>query len=469
MNLEQAIAAIDNLMLSRRGKRMIVAERAVLQSAWNKQSYEDIAQETGFSHNYLQTTVGRKLWNFLSKELSGGERIDKSSFRDYMEQHFNADPYGEDQVVRPGLQVFGQTPKISEFYGRDLELMLLKKSISENRCVVLLGAMGVGKSTLAAKMIEQLLEEKSKEFQYIAWKTILYPITLDDLVTDLIELLDNISLKKITRAANIQDKVNVLLDFMKSNRCLIVFDKAKVLFDRSHTNKLNLALNDIKVFLGRMIVEQHKSCLLLTSQFLSQEFSYLESTGLSVSVIKLGGLDIDSAMKVLISKGLAEDDKLKYLIHSYRGNPRILIQVSKRITSLFGSNIDQVIANKTSLGFSFVHDFFNGLFLDLLKSEPYGICVLNVLMDKILSGINEFRFLEILTYFNEYKKNGETPMNSSSLAKIIEILEEYALIERIETEKYEEACFTLQPLIRKYIQIDPGGYISDGLKICFDA
>jgi energy-coupling factor transporter ATP-binding protein EcfA2 len=469
MNLEQAIAAIDNLMLSRRGKRMIPAERAVLQSAWNKQSYEDIALESGFSHNYLQTSVGRRLWNFLSKELSGGERIDKSSFRDYMEQHYNADPFVEEQVVRTGLQVFGQMPKITEFYGRDLELMLLRKSISGNRCVVLLGAMGIGKSTLAAKMIEQLMEEKSKEFQYIAWKTILYPITLDDLVTDLLELLDNISLRKITRAANIQDKVNNLFDFIKTNRCLIVLDKAKVLFDRSHKNELSPALNDIKIFLGRFIVEQHKSCLLLTSQFLSQEFSYLESTGLGVSVIKLGGLDIDSSMKILISKGLAENDKLKYLVHSYRGNPRILIQVSKRVTSLFGNNIDQVIANKTSLGFSFVYDFFNGLFLDLLKSEPNGICVLNVLMDKILEGVDEFRFLEILTYFNEYKRKKGTPMNSSSLAKIVETLEEYALIERVETEKYEEACFTLQPLIRKYIQMDPGGYISEGLNICLNA
>ncbi len=466
MNLDQAIVAIDNLMLSRRGKRLIPAEKAVLQSAWNKQSYADIAQESGFSQNYLQTTVGRKLWNFLSKELSGGERIDKISFRNYLEHHFDAAPFIEDHVVRSGLQVFGQTPKISEFYGRDLELMLLRKSIYSNRCVALLGAMGVGKSTLAAKIVEQLKEEKSKEFQYIAWKTIIYPITLDNLVTDLLELLDNILLRKITREASTQDKVNNLFNFMKSNRCLIVLDKSKVLFEKSQLNGLNSAHNEMKVFLGRIIVEQHKSCLLITSQFLPQEFSYLESTGLGISVIKLGGLDIDSAMKILISKGVAVDDKLKYLIQSYRGNPRILIQVSKRITSLFGKNIDKVIQNKTSLGFSFVHDFFNGLFIDLLKEEPYGICVLKVLSDKIIDGTNEFQFSEILAYFNESKYKKEIPMKSSFLAKIIELLEEYVLIERVTTEKYAEACFTLQPLIRKYIEVDPAGYVSEGLNIC---
>jgi hypothetical protein len=91
---------------------------------------------------------------------------------------------------------------------------------------------------------------------------------------------------------------------------------------------------------------------------------------------------------------------------------------------------------------------------------------LKVLSDKIIDGTNEFQFSEILAYFNESKYKKEIPMKSSFLAKIIESLEEYVLIERVTTEKYAEACFTLQPLVRKYIEVDPAGYVSEGLNIC---
>ena len=61
---------------------------------------------------------------------------------------------------------------MSSFYGRVQELSRLKELAIKQRCILLVGAAGIGKSTLAAKLLEELSLESQPRFDCLIWKSV---------------------------------------------------------------------------------------------------------------------------------------------------------------------------------------------------------------------------------------------------------------------------------------------------------
>lgn len=76
---EAAKQIIDSLLFKSNGKYLSDTELLVLQGAWDGKSYSDIAEENGYSTEYINSDVGFTLWSKLSKAT--GEKVTKRNFR----------------------------------------------------------------------------------------------------------------------------------------------------------------------------------------------------------------------------------------------------------------------------------------------------------------------------------------------------------------------------------------------------
>ena len=62
-NVEEIFKFTDALVFPKMGKDLSDVQRLLIQTAWSKpgQRYDEIAQETGYSANYLKQDAGPKL------------------------------------------------------------------------------------------------------------------------------------------------------------------------------------------------------------------------------------------------------------------------------------------------------------------------------------------------------------------------------------------------------------------------
>lgn len=86
VTFEDALAVVDNLVLTERRKRLSPPEILVLKAAWDGKEYKDIASNSTYSLNYLQRRVASPLWNMLSTTIGDGERVEKQSLRYFLER-----------------------------------------------------------------------------------------------------------------------------------------------------------------------------------------------------------------------------------------------------------------------------------------------------------------------------------------------------------------------------------------------
>lgn len=88
MNFEQALNVANTAMFALFGRYLTDVETAILLGAWQSQTYEQIADVSGYSISYLTRDVGPKLWKLLSQALR--ETVSKTSFQAALERHWRS-------------------------------------------------------------------------------------------------------------------------------------------------------------------------------------------------------------------------------------------------------------------------------------------------------------------------------------------------------------------------------------------
>lgn len=118
MEMEQAIAAANQAMMSHLGRHLSDVETEILKGSWNGQTYDQIAEVSGYSDSYLRRDVGTKFWRSLSQSL--GESVSKNNFRGaldrYAKAHQAPPPTSVNQQKDPPISPFakgGQREKLS--------------------------------------------------------------------------------------------------------------------------------------------------------------------------------------------------------------------------------------------------------------------------------------------------------------------------------------------------------------------
>ena len=467
LSLTDVNEVVSKFLQKERGKPLKDAEKLVLYAAWNSLDYEEVVLGTNYKLNYLQRNLAPNLWNLLTKLLSSNDKVDKKSFRRLIEQNWsriqekNEDNNINSNLTSENVQVIGQIPDTTIFYGRVSELKELKLSLESNLCVFLTGATGIGKSALASKLIEIITREQPDNIKFIIWKTLYQPCTVETLINDLIELIDEPRLA-IKKSISINEKVHILLEILKKKKCLIILDNAGSLFDTNQYVRKQAEIDRFKDLIGKLVSEEHKSCLLVICQYSLPELKYLEYSGLKISSIKLKGLDLESSKKILLNSGMPDSKLLDELFYSYRGNPRILYMVAHRIKTIYGSNLGQELESKTTLGLSIILITLDSIFQELSHNDKLALLVLFCLFNAKGSGKYGINFQILLDLI---RKELDVTVSDSSLIDVLEKLQNYHLVELINDEKKGEVNFSLQPLIEKYISLDPMKYIKNSLKI----
>ncbi|MBD2498199.1 NACHT domain-containing protein [Nostoc sp. FACHB-280] len=456
---DEALAVVDDLVGHTRGKSLSEPEILIMRGSWNNREFVEIAEDSPYSINYLQRGVATRLWEILTKTIGYGQRVNKKNVRNFLEQavqrhHGQSAKYTAIEGLKPSTEnliklLGGQPPDISNFYGRTEELSTLKKLIAKHRCVSLIGAAGIGKTALAAKLIQEINAEHRHSFDYIIWKSVAHTPSFQDFVNELLTLIysseSEPALAQFTKAT-----VSMLISYMQAHRCLLILDESDSLFN---INNLEQKL-EYKLFFRRVIEEVNHSCLLLTHRVFPDDLEDLVVAGRPVSYLKIKGLDANSALQFLYSQGLENEEKCSELVQIYYGNPLELKTVANRINHFFGGSTEKFLENKTTLFSSQLQAMLDQSFGYLLNELQRQIMI--YLAEEIAVGSQWTNFNNLL---NELKRKLQTYISTSELILALETLEKLSLIETFNDPNSKIINFTLQPAVKKYILKDPQGLV----------
>lgn len=452
MNAKEAIQAIDDLVFAKQGRWLEEPEKIVLRSAWLDLDYKDTAEKSPYDINLLQRRVAPKLWVLLTGILGNGEKVTKKRLRGIIEKQIalaDKEPAKWNEAAA-GLPILaGNLPDISNFYGRTPELAMLKELIAQERCVAIIGAAGIGKSALVAKLV-QVLRMGSYEFNGFIWKSISYSPLLTDLVADLLRILASSEKEELDLPESIQARISKLFDYLRSRRYLVILDSADSLLqgDRnSSSNAYGKEYAEYGTLFNRVIEEQHQSCLLLTSREPFIDFHRLQKKGQPVRTVKLEGLGKE-ALEIFSFYGLSDEDKWGDLIQTYRGNPLSLKMLADKIQKIFGGSVEKFLNFKTVL----MTDIFQDS-LDKFFEEKGRLTILEKqIMFHLTEELNKEsgNSIELSVLLKKFKDKQQSEVTTSEVLEAIEALYARSLIEQ-ETNDSKEVLLSLEPQVIKYV------------------
>jgi hypothetical protein len=345
MEFEKALAIANHALNSKMARTLTEVEISLLFAAWNNLTYEEIADRSGYSINYLQRDIGPKFWKLLSDAL--GRKVNKTNLRGIFTQP--SIPIPDRQLQIPLALSWGKAIDVSSFCGRVEEIEKLSHWIIHDRCrlIALLGMGGIGKSALATKVAQQV----QGKFEFVIWRSLRNAPTLETLLAELVPFL--------SQQQDIQAKPERLLYWLRTHRCLVILDNQDTILKAGdcagYYQPDFTKYGDFFQMLGE---SSHQSCILLTSREKSAEVAILEDWNGGVRSLSLKG-SWEASLAVIDSKELVGTDNQKLrLCELYSCNPLVLKMVAASIKSVFDGEIAGFLQAETLV--------FNGIrrFLD---------------------------------------------------------------------------------------------------------
>jgi hypothetical protein len=259
--------------------------------------------------------------------------------------------YRDDNLVatsnRPFYQDWEERIDLPHFVGREVELRQLETWIVAERShiVALIGIFGIGKSSLAVKLIDEI----KPDFQYIFWRSMRYPPTLDRLLDNLLDRLLGIERASPRQADSQAAKISLLLDFCASHRCLFVFNHFdRVFLSGRMAGTYQEEYRDYSHFWQRFGDQNHNSCCLILSRQQPREIALLE--GEKIRSLYLSGLPVTAASQLLTQSGLIGSESEKEIfVNKYASIPLVLFKIYLTIKNLFNSNLTEFLNINTYL------------------------------------------------------------------------------------------------------------------------
>ncbi|GCE09781.1 NB-ARC domain-containing protein [Dictyobacter aurantiacus] len=323
---------------------------------------------------------------------------------------------------------WGEIPHTRGFQGRQQELADLEQWIVDDSCqiVAVLGIGGIGKTTLTAKLIEQI----AGAFHYVYWRTLQHAPPFKAVLQHCIQFLSD--QQRIDLPKNDNEQISLLIEYLRKHRCLLVLDNFESVLQAG--NRTSLYLPDYEGYgklLQRVGDTQHQSCLVLTSREKPKEIAQWEGMTSPIRSLYLSGIKQSEGRKILNDKGLfGSDNDWTNLIQLYSGNPLALKLVSEPIRDLFGGDIAVFLKSEDpSLG---IQDLLDQQFKRLSAQEKEIMYWLAIEREAV--SLYDLQELKV-----------------SSLSKG-EVLDAMASLRRRSMiEMSSVAHFTLQPVIMEYV------------------
>ena len=359
MNVEEALDIahrfLDQGSLSK-------VQEIVFRQSWEKQSYPEIAKDAGYEVGYIRD-VGCKLWQLLSKAF--GKKVTKNNFHGVMKQQYfakhgtwrtrnfrqelrvqeSSNLLTTEGFVALQRQDWGEAVDVSVFSGRAAELATLEQWIVQDRCrlVALMGMGGIGKTTLAVKMAEELQDQ----FEYLIWRSLRNAPPVQEFLKELILFVSDE--QEVNLPETVDSLISRLMQYLRQHCCLLILDNGEsILRSGERAGRYRSGYEGYGQLLRRVGDERHQSCLVLTSREKPIGLSAKEGETLPVRSLQLNGLGYKEAHSILIAKGLVSpEDESRLLIEHYSGNPLALKIAATTIQSLFSGDVSRFLEQGT--------------------------------------------------------------------------------------------------------------------------
>lgn len=380
MSLDEALAIINRAMQSRLGRQMSDIETMILAGAWQGKTYTQIADEAGYSVNYLTTDIGPKFWKTLSQALE--ESVTKKNFKAAIQrcqsrlvQNENSAIMvqsllsSDSQSIIPSNIVtdWGEAPDVSQFYGREDEKNILQQWIERERCrlITVLGMGGIGKTSLSVKVAKALVQY-GNEFELVMWRSLRNAPPLSLILEDLVFLLSDQQSSKVD--------VLQVLSWLRRRRCLIILDNVETILKAGdYAGYYRNGYDEYGQFFNLMGGTQHQSCLMLTSREKPGELAAMEGRDGAVRSLQLSG-SADVARFLIQMKELTGTvEQQQILCDRYSYNPLALKIVATTIQDVFGGEIAAFLTQDTII-FNSIRRLLDEQFARLSEIEQ---CIMN--------------------------------------------------------------------------------------------
>lgn len=365
----------DQAVFASKGVYLSDLQKRVLKAAWEGQTYEQMASSFGYSDKYLKRDVGPKLWKLLSDSL--GEGVSKNNFRMALQR------YLEKTQVQPSCessqpesdQHWGKTIDVSIFYGRLEELSTLGSWVLKDRCrlLTLLGMGGVGKTALAAKLVDQV----SASFEFIIWKSLRNAPSISDFLSELMESLSPAAETPLPGA--IETRVIQLVHVLRQHRCLLVLDNVEtVLREKDCSGQYCEGYEGYGLLLRYVAEMPHQSCVILTTREQPIGLASKEGACLPIRSFQVRGLKAAAGQMLLQAKGVVgSEEACRQLLKRYGGNPLAVKIAATTVQTVFDGQVTEFL-DQGNVIFSGIRDLLDQQFnrlCDLEKKVMYGLAV----------------------------------------------------------------------------------------------
>ena len=255
----KAHQTIDGLIVRQTGKHLSDLEVLILEGAWEDKTYEEIAEDKGYSSSYLSKDVGSRLWHNLSLALS--EKVSKKNFKAAIHREWNqqiqADSVRYQSAIAESLSDKNLAfPEGSVALGSMLyierahcETLAYETVIKPGALIRIKGAKWMGKTSLVHRILEHGRTQRQRII-YLDFGSVERSI-----VRDLDKLLRWLCVM-VSRQLQLENQVNDYwdTDILGSNdNCTVYFEEYIL---ANITNAIAIAFDNVdRLFSYETVVE----------------------------------------------------------------------------------------------------------------------------------------------------------------------------------------------------------------------
>jgi WD40 repeat protein len=415
MEVELALALVKELLAP---EYLSPPQEMVFKAAWVGQSYRDLAKVAGYDHDYLKG-IGAQIWRMLTTATK--QRVTKSNFRQVLESLAAtvAQPVAVNLERSQSRIDWGEAIDVSVFYGRELECHQLYQWMVIDRCrvVAILGMGGIGKTTIAIKLLQELqatvqttdgsdvedvnsdaLAAKVKaistgaamptpteqlcqhQFSYILWRSLLNAPLLQELLPEIIRTLIASSAvnshQKVVDSSTgtfahtkfhtdlipktVAGQIELLLEICQQYRCLIILDNGESIFQGgAQVGQYRVGYADYGDLFSTLGRTNHQSCLLLTSREKPTEIVQLEGVNAKVRTLTLTGLESAAGQQIFADRGCFPIAAAEWMEidRYYGGNPLAFQLIAAAVKEVADGDVSEIFPylRSNQLGFADIH------------------------------------------------------------------------------------------------------------------